>query len=59
MLCMGYGLPDDGLCKPKHVGAIIIVSNVFNNLTILKKFVCALVGLIKDLTMGFFMPQKC
>ena len=28
-------LPDDGLCKPKHVGATIIILNDFNCLTIL------------------------
>jgi len=36
----GWRLPDDGLCKPKHARAIIIVLNVFNNLTILKQTVC-------------------
>ena len=28
-------LPDDGLCKPKHVGATIITLNDFNCLKIL------------------------
>jgi len=28
-------LPDDGLCKPKHVGATIIILNGFNSLNIL------------------------
>jgi hypothetical protein len=28
-------LPDDGLCKPKRVGATIIILNDFNCLTIL------------------------
>ena len=28
-------LPDGGLCKPKHVGATIIILNDFNSLTIL------------------------
>ena len=28
-------LPDDGLCKPKHVGATIIILYEFNCLTIL------------------------
>jgi len=36
MQSTGYGLPDDGLYKPKHVGAIIIVLNVFNSLKIFK-----------------------
>ena len=39
-------LPDDGLVKPKHVGAFIIYFNV--NFNILKQINCALVGLIKD-----------
>jgi hypothetical protein len=39
-------LPDDGLVKPKHVGAFIAYFNV--NFNILKQINCALVGLIKD-----------
>jgi hypothetical protein len=39
-------LPDDGLVKPKHVGAFIVYFNV--NFNILKQIGCALVGLIKD-----------
>ena len=39
-------LPDDGLVKPKHVGAFIVYINVKFN--ILKQIGCALVGLIKD-----------
>jgi len=39
-------LPDDGLVKPKHVGAFIVYFNV--NINILKQIVCALVELIKD-----------
>jgi len=31
----GRELADDGLCKPKHVGANIIILNDFNGLTIL------------------------
>jgi len=27
--------PDDGLCKPKHVAATVIILNDFNCLTIL------------------------
>jgi hypothetical protein len=33
---MDYELPDNGLYKPKHVAATIVVlnfSNIFNNLT--------------------------
>jgi len=30
-----WKLPDDGLCKPKHVGATIIILNDFSSLTIL------------------------
>jgi hypothetical protein len=40
-------LPDDGLVKPKHVGAFIVNLNV--NFDILKQFNCALVGHIADL----------
>ena len=40
-------LPDDGLVKPKHVGAFIVNLNV--NFNILKQFNYALVGRIKDL----------
>jgi len=40
-------LPDDGLVKPKHVGAFIVNLNV--NFNILKQFNFALIGLIKDL----------
>ena len=29
------GLPNDGLCKPKHVGATITILNDFNSLMIL------------------------
>jgi hypothetical protein len=36
-----------GLVKPKHVGAFIV--NLNANFNILKRFNCALVGLIKDL----------
>ena len=39
-------LPDDGLVKPKHVGAFIVYFNV--NFNILKQINCALVGLIMD-----------
>ena len=46
------GSPDDGLVKPKHVGAFIVYLNV--NFNILKQFNCALVGLIKDL-----ITSKC
>ena len=28
-------LPDDSLCKPKHVGATTVILNDFNTLTIL------------------------
>ena len=28
-------LPDDGSCKPKRVGATVIILNDFNSLTIL------------------------
>jgi hypothetical protein len=38
--------PDDGLVKPKHVGAFIVYFNV--NFNILEQINCALVGLIKD-----------
>jgi len=37
-------LPDDGLVKPKHVGAFIVYFNV--NFNILKQMNCALGGLI-------------
>ena len=40
-------LPDDGLVKPKHVGAFIVYFNI--NFNILKQIGCALVGLIKKL----------
>ena len=40
-----FKLPDDGLVKPKHVGAFIVYFNV--NFNILKQINCALVGLIK------------
>jgi hypothetical protein len=40
-------LPEDGVVKPKHVGAFIVIFNV--NFNILKRFKCALVGQIKDL----------
>jgi len=40
-------LPDDGLVKPKHVGAFIVNLNV--NFNIVKQFNCALVGRIEDL----------
>ena len=40
-------LPDDGLVKPKHVGAFILIFNV--NFNILKQFKCTLVRQIKDL----------
>jgi len=39
-------LPDDGLVKPKHVGAFIVYFN--GNVYILKQINCALFGLIKD-----------
>ena len=42
-----FRLPDDGLVKPKHVGAFIV--NLTINFNILKQFNCALVGQIKDL----------
>jgi hypothetical protein len=38
---------NNGLVKPKHVGALIVNFNV--NFNILKRFNCALVGRIKDL----------
>jgi len=38
-------LPDDGLCKPKHVGATFIILNV---LIIISYNLCALVGKIKN-----------
>ena len=31
-----FELPDDSLCKPKHVGAIIVVLKVFNVSAILE-----------------------
>jgi hypothetical protein len=40
-------LPDDGLVKPKHVGAFIV--NLTVNFNILKQLNCALVGQIKGL----------
>jgi hypothetical protein len=43
---------DDGLVKPKHVGAFIVNLNV--NCNILKQFNCALVAQIKYLTMAMF-----
>jgi len=33
-----YGFPDDGLRKPKHVGANVIILNDFNGLKI--KIIC-------------------
>ena len=30
-------IPDDGLCKPKHIGAIVVILKVSNNLIVLKK----------------------
>jgi len=36
ILISDFELPDDDLCKPKHVGAIIVVLKVFNNSTILE-----------------------
>jgi len=47
-----FRLPDDGLVKPKHVGAFIV--NLDVNFNILKQFNSALVGLIKDL-----ITSKC
>jgi hypothetical protein len=41
-------LPDDGLCKPKHVAATIVILKVFNSLTI-QNNLFALVGQIKNL----------
>ena len=41
-------LPDDGLCKPKHVGATIIILDDFNCIKFYNNL-CALVGQIKDL----------
>jgi hypothetical protein len=38
--------PDDGLVKPKHVGAFIV--NLNGKFNILKEINCALVGLMKD-----------
>ena len=46
-----YELPDDGLCKLKHVGASVVILKVFNSLTFFKQFVCALVGQINDLVL--------
>jgi hypothetical protein len=37
-------LPDDGLVKPKHVGAFVVYFNA--NFYILKQTGCALFGLI-------------
>ena len=31
----GSSVPDDGLCKPKHVGATNIILSYFNSLTTL------------------------
>ena len=45
-------LPDDGLVKPKHVGAFIVNLNV--NFNILKQFNWGFVGQIKDL-----ITSKC
>jgi len=39
-------LPNDGLIKPKYVGAFVIYFNV--NFNVLKQIYCALVGVIKD-----------
>jgi len=44
-------LHDDGFVKPKHVRAFIAIFNV--NFNILKQFMCALVGQIKDLISTF------
>jgi hypothetical protein len=45
-------LSDDGLVKPKHVGAFIVYFNV--NFNILKLINCTLVGLIK-----YWITSKC
>ena len=41
--CTECELPDDVLCKPKHVGVNIVILKVFNTLTILKDRLCGLV----------------
>ena len=52
----GWELHDDGLCKPKHVGATIIIWNDFNNLTILYELF-ALVEQIKNLIVSICTVQ--
>jgi hypothetical protein len=54
---MRLRIPDDGLVKPKHVGAFIAYFNL--NFNILKRIGCALVGLIKEkiATSRVFAPK--
>ena len=46
----GRALPYDGLCKPKRVGATMIILNDFKCLTIYNNL-CVLVVQMKDLTL--------
>jgi len=48
-------MPDDGLVKPKHVGAFIVYFNV--NFNVLEQFKCELYRQIKDFIISKFYKR--